>query len=382
MAKFCGKCGSKLDDITGLCPLCSGGLNASTPHNTIPSYAEKEPLTRKEKKRKKKQERIVAMTFGQKAKRFFMRICIWLVIWIILCLVIAGGLVYLDIVDIPVVEDIVHEIEIILHNEHEWLDATCVAPKMCEICDETEGEPLGHSWISATCDSPEICSVCGEIGSPATGHDWTVATCTDPKTCLVCKKTDGSAAGHMWAEATYEAPKTCEVCGETDGDPLTPEPIYLIDMDFSDKYGKVYYHDNEKANYDNNSDWRDLYTPGHVQRLVCDGYGNTFTYGIHMDGDQLGPYYITYDLESKYTQFSGWCVLPDYKVGTSDAKTYSKYFEIYCDGKLVFTSNTMRNGSSSQYFEIDVTDVDVLTIQYAPTTGPNDLAVLCDGLLS
>lgn len=163
---------------------------------------------------------------------------------------------------------------------------------------------------------------------------------------------------------------------------LKPDPVYLVDMDFSDKYGKVYYHDNENANYVNNSDWKDLYTPGHIQRLVCDGYGKTFTYGIHMDGDQLGPYYITFDLDGKYTLFSGWCVMPDYKVGTSDAKTYSKYFEIYCDGKLVFTSNTMKEGSMSQFFEIDITDVDVLTIQYAPTKGPNDLAVLCDGRLS
>ena len=151
---------------------------------------------------------------------------------------------------------------------------------------------------------------------------------------------------------------------------------------YTDKFGKVYYHDNEEAHYDNNTDWRDLYTPGHVKRPVLDGYGKEFTYGIHMDGDQLGPYYIKYDLGGKYTTFSGWCVLPDYKAGTSDAKTYSKYIEVYCDGKLVFTSNTMRDGSTSQFFEIDVTGVTILTIQYAATTGPNDLAVLCDGMLS
>ncbi len=186
---------------------------------------------------------------------------------------------------------------------------------------------------------------------------------------------------HNWIDATYDAPKTCATCGETEGTPKV-RPVYINELDYYDKYGKVYYHDNQTADYDNNLDWRDLYTPGHIYQAVRDGYGTTFTYGLHMDGDQRGPYYITYNIDSKYTVFSGWCVLPDYQAGTSDAKNYSKYFEIYCDGKCVFTSNTMKDGTSSQYFEIDVTDVDVLTIQYAATTGPNDLAVLCDGMLS
>lgn len=186
---------------------------------------------------------------------------------------------------------------------------------------------------------------------------------------------------HDWKEATYTAPKTCTTCGKTEGSKLQIDPVYINELSYSDKYGKVYYHDTKNANYDNNLDWRDLYTPGHIQQAVKDCYGNTFTYGIHVDGDQLGPYYITYNLDSKYSTFSGWCVLPDYQKGTSEAKEYSKYFEIYCDGKKVFTSNNMKNGSSSQYFEIDVTNIDTLTIQYAATKGSNDLAVLCDGLL-
>lgn len=241
-------------------------------------------------------------------------------------------------------------------KEHDWSDATCSSPRKCRECGETEGDPLEHVWNEATCTTGNVCIYCGEEIS--------------------------AALGHQWVDATYTAPQTCTVCGTTTGVKLQVQPVYINELSYQSKYGKVYYHDNQYANYDNNKDWRDLYTPGHIQQPVCDGYGNVFTYGIHMDGDQLGPYYITYDLDSKYTMFSGWCVLPDYKAGTSDAKYYSKYFEIYCDGKLVFTSNTMRNGSMSQYFEIDVTAVDVLTIQYAATTGPNDLAVLCDGMLS
>ncbi len=75
---------------------------------------------------------------------------------------------------------------------HEWLAATCEAPKTCTKCAETEGEALGHSWVDATCDSP--------------------------KTCSACKLTEGAALGHTWVDATTEAPKTCTVCAATEGE--------------------------------------------------------------------------------------------------------------------------------------------------------------------
>lgn len=265
---------------------------------------------------------------------------------------------------------------------HEWLDADCVNPRICVHCGDIRGMPLPHQWTDATCTRAQECELCGQIAGSPLGHIWTEADCVNPQICMNCGEHRGNPLPHQWTEATYEAPETCTICGTTRGTKLQVQPVYINNLSYQRKYGKVYYHDNYYAAYNNNTDWHDLYTPGHIQRPVCDGYGNVFTYGIHMDGDQLGPYYITYDLSGKYTKFSGWCVLPDYKAGKSDANVYSKYFEIYCDGKLVFTSNIMRNGSMSQYFEIDVTGVDVLTIQYAATQGSNDLAVLCDGLLS
>ena len=64
-------------------------------------------------------------------------------------------------------------------------------------------------------------------------------------------------------------------------------------------------------------------------------------------------------------------------IGSTTAKIV-----VYCDGKLVFTSNVMKDGSMSQYFEIDITGVDLLTIQYAATNGSNDMAVIFNGRLS
>lgn len=78
--------------------------------------------------------------------------------------------------------------------KHEWVEANCTAPKTCELCGETEGEPLPHNFADATC--------------------------TLRKTCTVCNAVEGSALGHQWIDATYSEPKTCEVCGETEGRPL------------------------------------------------------------------------------------------------------------------------------------------------------------------
>lgn len=102
--------------------------------------------------------------------------------------------------------------------KHEWADATCTEPKTCELCGETEGEPLGHEWEEATCTEPKTCRNCGETEGKALGHSYEDATCTEPKTCSVCGETEGEPLGHQWAPATVDAPKTCELCGETEGE--------------------------------------------------------------------------------------------------------------------------------------------------------------------
>ncbi len=59
-------------------------------------------------------------------------------------------------------------------------------------------------------------------------HTWTEASCTAPKHCEECGETEGEPLGHAWIEATYTAPKTCSRCGLTEGAPLpeteAPEP--------------------------------------------------------------------------------------------------------------------------------------------------------------
>ena len=54
--------------------------------------------------------------------------------------------------------------------KHEWVEATCDAPKTCLLCQEVEGEALEHDWSIATCVEPSKCSLCGETLGEPMGH--------------------------------------------------------------------------------------------------------------------------------------------------------------------------------------------------------------------
>lgn len=38
---------------------------------------------------------------------------------------------------------------------HDWTPADCYSPKMCNLCGETEGDPLGHNIVNG------VCTICG-----------------------------------------------------------------------------------------------------------------------------------------------------------------------------------------------------------------------------
>lgn len=113
-------------------------------------------------------------------------------------------------------------------HEHIWTEATCLSPKTCSECGETEGEAADHSWLEATCENPKTCGVCGATDGEALEHKWLEADCRNPKTCSECGTTDGEALGHDWTEATYWTKKKCSTCGKTEGK--------VIESDF-EKYG-------------------------------------------------------------------------------------------------------------------------------------------------
>lgn len=105
-------------------------------------------------------------------------------------------------------------------HEHEWADASCLTPKTCSSCQETEGEALDHTWADAICAAPKTCTACDVTEGEALEHTWADATCSAPKTCTACNATEGEALEHTWVDATYQAPKTCSVCATTEGEKL------------------------------------------------------------------------------------------------------------------------------------------------------------------
>ena len=104
--------------------------------------------------------------------------------------------------------------------KHEWIEATCQAPKTCALCGKTEGEIGAHQWIEANCTEPKTCAVCNETEGDVLPHKWMPATCTEPKTCTVCGAIEGEALGHEWEAATCTTPRICSVCKTTEGNPL------------------------------------------------------------------------------------------------------------------------------------------------------------------
>ena len=64
--------------------------------------------------------------------------------------------------------------------KHEWVEATCLNPRTCSACSETEGEALGHTWVDATCTADGVkvntCPLCGD----------TFAEGTEPDRCPLC----------------------------------------------------------------------------------------------------------------------------------------------------------------------------------------------------
>ena len=122
---------------------------------------------------------------------------------------------------------------------HNWIDATCIKAKHCELCQTETGKSLGHSFTNYISDNNATCTAdgtktakcdrCDETDTvidegTVLGHDFADATCIDPKTCKRdgCTVTEGNALGHDFADATCTVPKTCkrDGCTVTEGNAL------------------------------------------------------------------------------------------------------------------------------------------------------------------
>ena len=110
---------------------------------------------------------------------------------------------------------------------------------------------------------------------------------------------------------------------------------------------------------------------------VMDSRGNEYLYGLHVDGAGANEFTVAYALRGQYTVFRGTAAPSVAEMDTSD----TKFFQIYGDGVLLYTSPMLKGNSAPESFELDVTGVQEFVITYPPTVGGNDIAVLFDGVL-
>lgn len=134
MAKFCGKCGTKLDGVTGLCPNCdaekikkqieqSAERSKQAMKNDKPVQQQELSLSKKEAKKKykaekkaakkvKKKEKWAEKTLGQKLKSILLKIIIWILLVCFLFVFIVGLLTYYGILEIPILDKVMDEVGI------------------------------------------------------------------------------------------------------------------------------------------------------------------------------------------------------------------------------------------------------------------------------
>lgn len=116
MAKFCGKCGTKLDESNGLCPNCDAEKNSNESASSTDVTNENQYGDSKSKKQEAKK------LGKEKKKRIFPRLFFGIIIVVILAVVAIGTLVYMDIVDIPVFKDLMKTIGIEKTDNNNYKD--------------------------------------------------------------------------------------------------------------------------------------------------------------------------------------------------------------------------------------------------------------------
>ncbi len=161
MAKFCGKCGTRLDEITGLCPNCDAEKIkensvqeepiTATEQQDVDQTTEK-PLSKKEAKKKrkaakkaKKKEKWAKLTTGQKVRKFFLKLFWKLILLVILAIGSCSLMVYYGFLDIPIVDEILNEIGVISYSEFAGQDINeSYIPNSENIVYQNESNSFGY----------------------------------------------------------------------------------------------------------------------------------------------------------------------------------------------------------------------------------------------
>ena len=111
MAKFCGKCGTKLDEKTGLCPKCEKENIAQEnveQKNVVLNRKQRRKEKRKERKNLKKERRI-HWSVWKKIRRFLVKLVGYILGLGILILGVIGILTYYKLINVPFISDWINQ---------------------------------------------------------------------------------------------------------------------------------------------------------------------------------------------------------------------------------------------------------------------------------
>lgn len=101
MAKFCGKCGARLDEATGLCPNCDAD-----------KLKEKPKTDKRAAKKAKKREKRIQWSTGKKIRHFFLKLTLIMLLLLILAIGIVCSLTYFGFIQSPTIIRVVENLGI------------------------------------------------------------------------------------------------------------------------------------------------------------------------------------------------------------------------------------------------------------------------------
>ena len=287
---FCRYCGRKIEGQKSFCPYCGKKLVQLSSDSSDPSA--KKNTTKKEKPRK-----------------YYGPVLVWFVFVILLAIGIVGTLAYFDILEIPIVSDVV---DMLRESEPEKTmtepdhrDDTAEIPETTPLETEETRETEGTVAPEAT-DPTEV---------PETTHV------------------------HTWEEATYSAPCTCSGCGLTSGLSLGTPLINCTVIDDS-----------------NSSKGTDIITGTQTDEAGVE-YEDAATFWVNAGSGYVNEEHIVYKLSGTYDELNGLIALAE-----KSAPGAAVRFYIYGDNELLYTSEYI-SGTESREVKINVSGVQELCIK-------------------
>ena len=156
---------------------------------------------------------------------------------------------------------------------HSWVEASCIAPKTCTVCNETEGDVLPHNFVNG------VCSICSDLDKSSDQYKYNVLKGKADRIALDCA---GTAVRDM-----LKNPSTMQVLGAE-----------ILD---SDQYFRYYI----KLQYSAKNNMGGLDTDtAYVLIRVKPVMDTTFMYNYNRSG-------INYTISESIKSEFGWGTVPE-----------------------------------------------------------------------